>query len=118
MPEQEPPDFDDLQGLDGYWMEPTTITVSRFTKAHLDDARNDQPWDSYLQELRRAQADPLTLNDTQEIAESIKDDLSMANEPGVDVDVDGLTNRIEQLEGKITDLQIAVKTVKDRIPEQ
>lgn len=39
--------------------------------------------------------------DAETLAEDIKDELSMANEPGVEVDVDRLINRIEDLESRL-----------------
>lgn len=47
----------------------TTITVREETKERLDEHRDGKKWDAYLEELRREHADPLTLNDAEEIAD-------------------------------------------------
>lgn len=101
MEKDTPPSLEDVDELDGYWTEETTITVSRLTKAALDEHRDGRPWDQYLETLRREHADPLTLNDAEDIVDAIKNELSMANEPGVDMDVERLFNRLDDLETSI-----------------
>jgi len=58
----------------------TTITVHPETKEKLDKERGSTPWSAYLEELRKAKADPITLNDAQEIADILTDEI----ETGVD----------------------------------
>lgn len=72
-----PPSLEDMADSDeNYWMEDTTITVSRYTKARLDHHRDGRPWDQFLEMLRREHADPLTFNDANEIAEYLADHLT------------------------------------------
>lgn len=58
--------------LPPYWMEETTITCARWVKHDLDKHRNGTPWTPFLEQLRQEYADPLTLNDAEEIAEEVK----------------------------------------------
>lgn len=108
-------------------IEYTTITVPKGVKEDLDEQRGATPWGAFLEELRQEHADPITLNDAQaiaeevteniaaggvkvnagEIAERIKDELSMANEPGVEVDVDGLYKELDKL-----------KELVEKVPEE
>lgn len=51
--------------------EYTTITVMESVKEDLDKERNGQPWSAFLEELRQEYADPITLNDVEEIADRL-----------------------------------------------
>lgn len=97
----------DGDDLPEYWAESTTITVDRWVKESLDRHREDRPWNAYLEKLRREHADPLTLNDVHELADELKNELSMADDPGVSTDVEGLVEKVERLES-------AVGTVEER----
>lgn len=72
-----PPLDADPDEWDEMWNEKTTITVDRWVKAHLDHDRDGQPWNQYLETLRRQKADPVTLSDAQVIAEYLEDKLSL-----------------------------------------
>ena len=56
----------------------TTITVREETKERLDAHREGQQWDAYLEQLRREHADPVTINDVQELADRLVDELGAA----------------------------------------
>lgn len=77
MGDEQPPALDEVEPGEagGYWSEDTTITVSRYTKASLDEHRDGRPWDEYLEKLRREHADPLTLTDAEQIAERVSGEL-------------------------------------------
>lgn len=79
----------DGEDLPGYWSEPTTITIRRYTKQRLDADRDGKPWDRYLEGLRRSKADPLTLSGVDEIADRLNDRL------GLDDDLRAQLDRIE-----------------------
>lgn len=67
-----------------YWAESTTITVDRYVKQTLDEDRDGQPWNQYLESLRRAKADPLTLSDAEEIIEYLENQLDITSASGAD----------------------------------
>lgn len=75
MDDRELPALDDVEELDDYWTENTTITVRRITKKQLDEYRDERPWDVFLEQLRREHADPITLNDAQAIADRVAEDI-------------------------------------------
>jgi hypothetical protein len=99
--------------------------VPESVKDDLDEHREERPWGSYLEQLRREHADPLTFNEAQEIADVVaesietenldideivdrlKNELSMANEPGVEVDTAELIEEIDRL-----------KEMVERVPER
>jgi len=54
----------------------TTITVPREVKEALNEERNEQPWGAFLEQLRQQYADPISLNDTSEIATAVENALS------------------------------------------
>jgi hypothetical protein len=97
-----PPPIDDPDAMDDYWFEKTTITVDRWCKAQLDYERDGKPSNEYLEELRQAKADPLTLNDTAEIADVILDELqdglSMAADPGVPIQAEEFEEMMQDIE--------------------
>jgi len=81
----DPPPLDEVDELSEYWTENTTISVSRHTKARLDEHRDGRPWDTYLEQLRREHADPITINGVQEMADILVDELAAeAGGPQVD----------------------------------
>lgn len=103
-PPKDVPSLDELgadDDLPAYWEESTTITVDRWVKESLDRHRDGRSWNAYLEQLRREHADPITLNDVEEIAEHLKNEISMANEPGVEVDVGRILGRIDDLESAL-----------------
>ena len=51
--------------------EYTTITVPKRVKNDLDEHRGGRPWAVFLEQLRREHADPITLNDAEEIADRV-----------------------------------------------
>lgn len=59
------------RGETGY----TTITVPVDVKESLDEHRDGRPWGTYLEQLRREHADPLTINDVQELARLLSEEL-------------------------------------------
>jgi len=74
MGENNPPSLEELgdgDELPNHWQEETTITVTRYTKARLDENRDGVPWDTYLETLRREHADPLTLSDADDVAREV-----------------------------------------------
>lgn len=97
----------DTDDLPEYWTESTTITVDRWVKESLDRYREGRPWNQFLEQLRREHADPITFNDVDEIAEQLKNELSMLNEPVVSADVEGLVAKVERLES-------AAETIEER----
>lgn len=58
----------------------TTITVTDRVKEDLDTHRDGRPWSVYLEQLRQEHADPITLNDAEEIADKV----AQSVESGVD----------------------------------
>lgn len=63
----------------------TTITVREQTKERLDEHRDGQKWDEYLEMLRREHADPITVNDVEELADLLVDTIGAeAGGPAVD----------------------------------
>jgi len=60
--------------------EYTTITVTKRVKEDLDEYRDGRPWSVFLEQLRKEHADPITLNDAQEIADVVGEQV------GADVD--------------------------------
>lgn len=105
MPDGGLPSLTDGDELDDYWTEKTTISVSRITKQKLDEHRDGRPWDTYLEQLRREHADPLTINDVNELADNLEDALnlaSMVSDPGVDNDaIAELYERLESIERQL-----------------
>lgn len=103
--EEELPRLDDGEELDEYYTEQTTITVNRITKMRLDEHRDGRPWDTYLEQLRREHADPLTINDVNELADSLEASLDLASmvaDPGVDNDtIAELYERLESIERQL-----------------
>lgn len=96
------------------YVSQTTITVSERTlerfkslKAELDDVQDapDHTNESFLQSLMDTweAADDGYYSDPspEEIAEQLKNEISMSNEPAVEVDVDRIMNRIDDLENSI-----------------
>lgn len=53
-------------------IEWTTITVPKPVKEDLDSHRDGRSWGSYLETLRREHADPLTMNDAEQLAEYLE----------------------------------------------
>jgi len=96
-------------------MGDTTITVSderleRFKqlKAELDEQQSDVPdhsADSFLAALmdtwEAAEDGYYSEPSADEIAEQLKDEISMANEPAVEIDVDSIMKRIDDLESQL-----------------
>ena len=99
----------------------TTITVEDSTlerfkqlKQELDDVQ-DAPdhtnetflkclMDTYeaVQDGHYGEPDgPLTLSEVDEIAKQLKNEISMANEPGVEVDTESIIKRIDDLENTL-----------------
>jgi len=118
MGDETPPPLDaEFDELDNYWLEDTTITVPRITKQHLDEHRDGKKWGPYLEELRRQYADPLTLRDVDEIAERLKNEVSMANEQGVKVDIESIFQKIEKLESAVTEATDNVQQVQKQIEQ-
>jgi len=107
----------DGEELPEWWRKDTTITVTRFTKQRLNTHRDGRPWDVYLEKLRREHADPITYNGVEEIAEQLKNELSMANEPGVEVDTQGLIERIESLESAVKEATQTTMSVERKVEE-
>ena len=60
------------------WDQPTTITVNRWVKAHLDHDRQGQPWNEYLESLRQLKADPLTYSEVEAIADRLEERVNEA----------------------------------------
>lgn len=103
----------------------TTITVQESVKQDLDEYRDGRSWSEFLEKLRQEHADPVTLTDAEEIAEIVsesietepvaveevvsrlKNQLSMANEPGVEVDTEELLAEIDRL-----------KEIVEQVPER
>lgn len=56
----------------------TTITVPREVKEELDAERGSRPWGAFLEELRQTHADPITLNDAEELAAFLNEELDVA----------------------------------------
>jgi len=95
-------------------MGQTTITVEESTlerfkelKAELDAVQDapDHTNESFLQALmdtwEAAEDGYYSDPSADEIAEQLKGEISMANEPGVEVDVDRIINRIDDLESQL-----------------
>lgn len=79
MAEKDAPPLDaDPDDVGEYWTENTTITISRLTKARLDEYRDGRSWDYFLEQLRREHADPITINDVSELADILVDELGAA----------------------------------------
>lgn len=97
MPEDTglPPLDADPDEWDEKWNEKTTITVDRWVKAHLDHGRDGQPWNEYLEMLRRQKADPVTLSDAQAIAEYLTAEIEVGG------DVEAALATIEERTGRI-----------------
>lgn len=107
--DRTPPALDEVEELDDYWTENTTISVQRITKQRLDEHRDGRNWDVFLEQLRREHADPITYNDVSDIADELKNQLSMVNEPTVDHDVEGLIERVEALEEAVKETTNALQ---------
>lgn len=88
---EEPPALDEIDEVDGYWTEDTTITVPRYVKAHLDENRDGQNWGPYLEKLRRVNDDPLTMTEVDEIADRLAEQLEM------NVDYAEIEHRLERV---------------------
>jgi len=97
----EPPALDDVDELDGHWTKDTTITVNRITKARLDRIRDDLPWDAFLEKLRREHADPLTMNDGEQIVDYLESQLDSIDGDNSDVleEIKKQLDRIETAQG-------------------
>lgn len=97
-----PPSLDEVEELDEYWTENTTITVSRYTKARLDEHRDGRPWDEFLEKLRMEHADPLTLRDIDEISDLVAEQTAdlLVSELG-----DGMTLNYRPVLNRLDDLQ-------------
>lgn len=91
-PDETPPALDEVDELDDYWTESTTITVSRYTKAQLDEHREGRPWDEFLEMLRREHADPITFNDAQQIVDFINEEVALRE----GVDADAIASRVSE----------------------
>lgn len=83
--------------LPNYWTKKTTITVDRWVKASLDEHRDGRPWNQYLEKLRREHADPITFTDVEQIADELKNQLSMLADPGVAVTENDVARMMEKL---------------------
>jgi len=53
--------------------------------------------------------------DIDALGDSIRDQLSMANEPGVQLDVDQLFNQLDTLEGRLKDLETQVDSLRTEV---
>jgi hypothetical protein len=111
-------------------MGQTTITVNESTlerfkqlKAELDAEQDapDHTADSFLQGLLdtwEAAGDGYYSDPSaEEIAEQLKDELSMANEPGVEVDIAGLIDHIERLEETVKEATHAAQETQSQLEE-
>jgi hypothetical protein len=88
----DPPPLDaDPAEIDDYWTETTTISVPRIVKENLDKHRDGRPWGEFLERLRREHADPITLNDAEEIADVVSDRVD-----GAEMDADELAATIAE----------------------
>lgn len=85
----------------------TAIRVSKEPRAAAEESKKDgETWDEYIQ---RCAENPPEIREfvesggvnTDEIVEELKSELSMANEPTVDVDINRLYNRIDELESRL-----------------
>jgi len=85
--------------------EYTTITVRKRTKERLNEHRDGRPWDQYLEKLRREHADPVTLNDMGELADSLEDELSLREGFDADTLAIRVSERIDytQLANRVAD---------------
>jgi hypothetical protein len=72
----------------------TTITVREETKQRLDEHRDGRPWDQYLETLRREHADPITINDADELAKTLAAHIDYPEQQ----DLDTIARRLEALE--------------------
>jgi archaellum component FlaC len=55
---------------------------------------------------------------SKEDIEQLKDQLSMANEPGVEVNVGEIFEKLDGLEGRMKDLKTEVNTLKEALQKQ
>lgn len=83
--------------------ERTTINVSKEAHQKAKEAKQaDESWSDYIlrciDEPNPQSAYPMQEVDTDKIVERLKNELSMANEPTADVDVQGLYDEIEKLQ--------------------
>jgi len=117
MAEREPPNLDEPEKMDEYWEEDTTITVPRYVKWSLNEHRDGKPWGRFLEELRKQYADPMTMNDGQQIVEFLESELetiannasmapenpeSAADEIGESIDL--ILDRLAVIENKVEEL--------------
>lgn len=102
-----PPALDELPEEEtNYWLETTTISVKRITKQQLDHERDGKPWDEYLEQLRREHADPLTVNNVDDITDRISDQIdTLAYEGALSEDdaqrIESSLSTIEERTGRI-----------------
>ncbi len=108
MDEDSPPPLDaPADEIDDHWTEDTTITLPRIVKASLDEHRDGKKWGPYLEELRRNYADPLTLNDAEEIAEYVTKQLDTID---LDVDEREIANMVaSDLSGQLSAIEETVE---------
>lgn len=79
-----------------------TIRIPRdaYEEHNQERKANGQTWEEYI----NTQAPENTTDiDAGEIADELRNELSMANEPGVDVDIERLMGRIDELEAQLPD---------------
>lgn len=79
----------------------TTINVTKEAHQAAKAAKeDDENWSEYL---RRCIDNPPTnpAVDGEAIAEELKNEISMANDPAVEVDTDRIINRIDDLESRL-----------------
>lgn len=89
-------EVENTDDLPDWWAQDTTITVSRFVKQSLDAQREGRPWGIFLEKLRREHADPLTVNDVDELAKVLKNNLAGAQE-SEDGDAEELGTKLDKV---------------------
>lgn len=83
MSEDGPPPLEQIEtySTENHCDEPTTITIPTHLKHRLEqgkDASDCDTWEEYLEKLRTAHADPLTLNEAESVADYLEDRLDSA----------------------------------------
>lgn len=94
--------------------EYTTIRVSKEAHRAANEAKkDDETWDDYVE---RCSDNPPELIREVDL-EEMKNELSMANEPGVDIDVGGLYEKLDRLETAVKEATQAAQAADRKLEE-